>query len=157
MTLAKRLVFALIREQRLETLHLAALDAAQVPHALLELGQTHDVVVGLGGKCRTPSDEQVRLLGDDGRLVGELERLDEALAQLRQVMQRTAQKGDVSANGTTAGETRDGLHDDGLEDRRGNVLALGALVEQRLHIRLSEHAAARCDRVDDIVLLGHLI
>ena len=72
MTLAKRLVFALIREQRLETLHLAALDAAQVPHALLELGQTHDVVVGLGGKCRAPSDEQVRLLGDDGRLVGEL-------------------------------------------------------------------------------------
>ena len=157
MTLAKRLVFALIREQRLETLHLAALDAAQVPHALLELGQTHDVVVGLGGKCRAPSDEQVRLLGDDSRLVGELERLDETLAQLRQVMQRTAQKGDVSANGTTASEARDGLHDDGLEDRRGNVLALGALVEQRLHIRLGEYAAARCDWIDDVVLLGHLI
>ena len=67
------------------------------------------------------------------------------------------EKGDVSANGTTASEARDGLHDDGLENRRGNVLALGALVEQRLHIRLGEYAAARCDWIDDVVLLGHLI
>ena len=56
-----------------------------------------------------------------------------------------------------AGQARDGLVGDGLEDGGGHVLTGGALVQQRLDIRLGEDAAARRDRVDVRRTLGELV
>ena len=63
----------------------------------------------------------------------------------------------MAADGTAAGQTRNGLRDDGLEDRRGDVFLGGAFVEQGLYIGLGEHAAAARDRVDDLVVAGELV
>ncbi len=72
-------------------------------------------------------------------------------------MERTAQKGHVAVDGTPAGKAGYGLRHHRLEDRRGDVLLLGALVEQGLHVGLGKNAAARCDGINDRVVFGQLV
>ena len=78
----------------------------------------------------------------------ELQRLDEALAQLRQEVQRAAEEGDVAAYRPALREVANGLIDDRLENRQRNIRLFGTVVHERLDIRLGEDAAARGDRVD---------
>ncbi|EJN84928.1 hypothetical protein HMPREF1129_2503, partial [Actinomyces naeslundii str. Howell 279] len=40
----------------------------------------------------------------------------------------------MTADGTPAGQARDGLGDDGLEDGGGQVLPCGTLVDERLEV-----------------------
>ena len=101
--------------------------------------------------------EQVGVLGHDDVLVVEVERLVEALAQLGKVLQRAAEEGDVAADGTAARQARNGLRDHRLEDARGDVLLARALVQQRLHVGLREHAAAARDGIDGGVAGGQLV
>ena len=63
-------------------------------------------------------------------------------------MQGAAQEHDVSADGATAGQSRNGLGCDRAEDRGRKVLVRGALVDQWLDIRFREDTAARGDRVE---------
>ena len=70
------------------------------------------------------------------------------MAQLGEILQRAAQEGDVTANGTAARQARDGLGHDGLEDGSGDVLGAGALVEERLHVGLGKDAATAGDGID---------
>ena len=70
------------------------------------------------------------------------------MAQLGEILQRAAQEGDVTADGTAARQTRDGLGHDGLEDGSGDVLGTGAFVEQRLDVGLGKDAAAASDGID---------
>ena len=51
-----------------------------------------------------------------------LQGFDEAFAQLRQIGQRSAQKGDLTRDPATAGESADRLIDDCLEDGRRQIL-----------------------------------
>ena len=101
--------------------------------------------------------EQVRVVRHDAVLLVQVEREVEATAQLGEVLERAAQEGDVAADGAAAGEAGDGLRHHGLEDRGGHVLRTRALVEQRLHVRLGEHAAAARDRVDRGRTRGELV
>ena len=72
-------------------------------------------------------------------------------------MQRAAKEHDVSADGATAGKTRDGLGCDRAEDRGREVLVSGALVDQWLDIRFREDTAARGDRVELSVRFGQRV
>ena len=60
----------------------------------------------------------------------------------------------MAADGLAAGKTRDRLVDDRLKDRGGKVGLRRALVDEGLNVRLCEHAAARGDGVDLLVVRG---
>ena len=135
----------------------AALQIAQPLEALHDAVQERGFAF-LGARERAAGGhEEVGVFGHDDVLFVQAERDVEALAQLGQVLQGAAQKGHVPANGATAGQARDGLRDDGLEDRSGDVLLGGAFVQEGLHVGLGEHAAAARDRVDDLVVAGELV
>ena len=123
---------------------------ARLRDALLEAVDVDDL--RLVGECRAHGDEVVAVVDLDDVLVIELQRLDEALAQLRQEVQRTAEEGDVAAYRTALREVADGLVDDSLENRQSDVGLLGAIVHQGLDIGLGKDAAARSDRVDLLAL-----
>ena len=108
-----------------------------------EGGADGDVELGVVG-----AGEGVDLVGQ-GALEGG--------AQLGQEVEGAAQEHDVAADGAPAGQARDGLGDDGLEDGGGQVLPGGALVDQRLEVGLGEDAAARGDGVEGLVARGELV
>ncbi len=63
----------------------------------------------------------------------------------------------MAADGMAAGKTRDGLRHDRLEDACRDVLLARALVQQRLHVGLREHAAAARDGIQNLMLRGELV
>ena len=131
----------------IQALDLGTLCVAQAVDGLDELRERAELV-GLmrhGGAAR---HKQVGVLGHNAVLLVQVEREVEAMAQLGEILQRAAQEGDVTADGTAARQTRDGLGHDGLEDGSGDVLGTGAFVEQRLHVGLGKNAAAAGDGID---------
>ena len=72
-------------------------------------------------------------------------------------MQRATKEHDVSADGATAGKTRNGLGCNRAEDRGREVLVRGALVDQWLDIRFRKDTAARGDGVKLGVRFGQRI
>ena len=107
--------------------------------------------------AQPPATNRWALCGNDAMLLVQVQRLVEAFAQLGQVLQRTAQKGDVAADGTAARQAGDGLRHHGLEDGRGDVLAARAFVKKRLHVGFREHAAAAGDGIDGGGMLRQLV
>ncbi len=97
-----------------------------------------------GAQCHV----ELAVLGSDVAIDVVAERALEGGAQLGQEVQGAAEEDDLAADRVPAGKPGDGLGGDRLEDRGGDVLVGGALVEQRLHIGLGEDAAARGDRVE---------
>ena len=63
----------------------------------------------------------------------------------------------MTADGAPAGQARDGLGDDGLENGGGQVLPCGALVDERLEVGLGEDPAARGDGVERRVARGQVV
>ena len=106
---------------------------------------------------RAHRDEEVRILREDRLLRRQVQRLREASPQLREEIKRPAEEGDPSRDLPAAGEAADRLIDDSLEDRGRDILARSAVVQQRLHVRLGEYAAARGDGVDRLMPLGEFI
>ena len=157
-TLLELSVLVLVREERGETHHLGALHVAEALQTREHVGQLLGArAVGRARERAAARHEQVRVLRHDDGVVGQIERLVEALAQLGQVLERAAKERHVAADGAAAREARDGLGDHRLEDGGGDVLLARALVEQRLHVGLREHAAAACDRIDGGVALRELV
>ena len=134
-------------KERIQTLNLGTLRVTQGIDGPDELRERAELVglVRHGGAAR---HKQVSVLGHDTVLLVQIEREVEAMAQLGEILQRAAQEGDVTADGTAARQTRDGLGHDGLEDGSGDVLGTGAFVEQRLHVGLGKNAAAAGDGID---------
>ena len=114
--------------------------------ALLEARDVDDLC--LVRERRTHGDEVIAVVDLDDMFIVELQRLDEALAQLRQEVQRAAEEGDVAAYRPALREVANGLIDDRLENRQRNIRLFGTVVHERLDIRLGEDAAARGNRVD---------
>ena len=164
MTLPKGLVFLLAfkkRRQRGRAL------AVQRPRAGA-LGQLfHPQRRGLHGprlprqrhkaQCRTARNDilRVRYVHDLFRL--QLQRLDESLPQGGKEMQRPAQKSHSAPYGMSAGQPADGLFHHGLEDGGRQILARRPFIEQRHHVRLGEHPAARGNGIDGRMLQRQLI
>ncbi len=63
-------------------------------------------------------------------------------AQLRQMVQRAAQERHAPGDRLAAGQTRNRLVHNRLEDRRGKVIVRDPLVDQRLEVGFGKHAAA---------------
>ena len=101
--------------------------------------------------------EQVSVVRRYDRVGPEIQRADECGLQLGKEMQRSAQERDVSADRLTAGQTADRLVYDRLENGGGEVFLRRAFIDQRLDIRLREHAAASGDGIDGLVVFGILI
>ena len=72
-------------------------------------------------------------------------------------MKRTAKKGDISPDRLAAGQAPDGLVDNCLENRSGEIFPGSPLVDQRLDIRLGKYAAAGRNGVDHLVIFGIFI
>ena len=83
--------------------------------------------------------------------------LHKAGLELGQEVQGPAQKGDLTADGVTAGQTADGLFHHGLEDGGRQILAGRAFVEQGHHVGLGEDTAAGRDGIDGGVTRGQRI
>ena len=134
-------------KERVQALDLGTLRVTQAIDGIDELRECAELVglVRHGGAAR---HKQVGVLGHDAVLLVQVEREVEAVAQLGEVLQRAAQEGDVTADGTAARQARDSLGHDGLEDGCGDVLGAGTLVEQWLHVGLGKDAAAAGDGID---------
>jgi len=156
---AELVVFGFAGEERVEAHDLGALQIAEIVQALDDVVQALLLdALHLGSRSRAAArHEQVGVVRHDDVLVVEVKCIVETFSEFGQILQRTAEEGDVPSNGAPAREAADGLRDDGLEDARGDVLLARALVEQRLDVGLREHAAAARDRVDRGVVGGQLV
>ena len=134
-------------KERIQALDLGTLCVTQAVDGLDKLRERAELV-GLVRHGSAARHKQVGVLGHNAVLLVQVEREVEAMAQLGEILQRAAQEGDVTANGTAARQARDGLGHDGLEDGSGDVLGAGALVEERLHVGLGKYAAATGDGID---------
>ena len=101
--------------------------------------------------------EQMGIVRHDGVLRIQLQRADKGLAQLRQEVQRAAQKGNMPPDGLAAGQAGNGLVDHGLENGDCQILLGGSVVDQGLDIRLGKHAAAGGNGIDSLVVPGIFI
>ena len=81
-------------------------------------------------------------------LLVETERLDEALLELGQEVERPAEERDLAVNRTPLCEIADGLVHDGLQDGKRDVSLLRTVIHECLDVRLCKDAATRGDRVD---------
>ena len=134
-------------KERIQALDLGTLCVTQAVDGLDKLRERAELV-GLVRHGSAARHKQVGVLGHNAVLLVQVEREVEAVAQLGEILQRAAQEGDVTANGTAARQARDGLGHDGLEDGSGDVLGAGALVEERLHVGLGKDAATAGDGID---------
>ena len=139
MALLELLIVLLAGEERVEALHLRALDVFEAFERGDDLIEG-DILFRLAGKGRARGDEEVGVLRHDDVLVIEVEREVEALA-----------------DGVAARQAGDGLVGNGLEDGGGDILRARALVQQRLDVGLGEDAAAAGDGVDLRGPLGELV
>ena len=80
-----------------------------------------DRAVLLRAYRRAHRDEEVRVLGEYALLGRQLQRLGEALAQLREEVERPAEEGDAPLYPAPAGEAAYRLVYNGLEYRGGDV------------------------------------
>ena len=97
----------------------------------------------------TESDKVKRILGAD---TGCFQSNIKCAAQLRKEGQRTAEVQYLAGDFAALCEACNGLVRDGGEDACANVAFACALIEKRLNVAFGEHAAARSDGVDFLVL-----
>ena len=121
------------------------------------LDQFIDIVAAgvLRLQSRAHGGEQVGVFRVHGGLIGELQGADKGLFQLRQKVQRPAQKGHAAPDGLAAGKAGNSLVHHRLENGGRQVRLGGALVDQRLDIRLGKDAAAGGDGVN-LLVIGRL-
>ena len=143
-------------KERIQTGNLGALDILKVIQCLHDL-RKGDWSVGLARQSSTRCNKEVGVLWQDDVLVVQVKRDVEATTQLREVLQRAAEKRDVTADRVTTGQARNGLVCNGLEDGSGDVGRSGTLIEQRLNVGLSKNATARCNWVDLLDVFCQLV
>ena len=85
-------------------------------------------------------------------LVIQFQRTDKCGAQFGEEVERTAEKRDVSADRFAAGQAGNRLIDNCLENRCGKIFLCRSLVDQRLDVGFCEDTAARCDRVEGLII-----
>ena len=90
-------------------------------------------------------------------LIIQTERLLKALLEALEEEQRAAEEQHIALDLAALCEAGDGLVDDRLKNRGRDILLACALVEQRLDVRLGEHAAARSDGVDALRALREMV
>ena len=148
-------VFRLVRKERRQRLRPG--DHFGRGQTLAQLVKGEGVRGARGEHGRAPCHGKAPPLGEHGVLVRELQRFAEALAQALTVVQRPAEEQHLARDPAPLRQPGDGLVDDGLKDAHGHVFLARALIEQRLYVRLGEHAAAGGDGVDARGLLAEAV
>ena len=151
MASAEGVIFCAVRKQRRQTLELEGHLHAGAQLCGKRGGVCRLGIARLEGSAH--GGEEVGILGVDDILRRQVQRADEGLFQLRQEVQRAAEKSDAAADGLAAGKAGDGLVDDGLKNGGSQIGQRCALVDERLDVRLGEHAAARGDGIE-LVIVG---
>ena len=108
-------------------------------------------------QCRAIGHIQVGVGGDDELVHLAVERTLERRAKFGHEEQRAAKEDDGAVDRTTGGETSNGLCGDCGEDGGCQIGLCRTIVDQRLQIGFGEHAAARGDRIQVLVILRHLV
>ena len=155
MTAAKILIFCFVPEQGLQPGHLkgAADTLAQGFH---QRGQGY--ALGIRGlQCRAHGGEEMGVFRVYGGFLRQMQGADKGGLQLRQEVQRPAQKGHGAPDGLAAGKAGDGLVHHRLKNGGSQIGLGGTLVDQGLDIRLGKHAAPGGDGIDLLVLLCRLV
>ena len=150
MPLAEGLIIRLVPEKRRKPGHLEG-----YPDTLFQPRNERFQSHGLGIPAfqgGTHGSEEMGILRVHYLVRGQLQRPDKGLFQLRQEVQRSAQKGHTAPDGLAAGQAGNGLVHHGLENRGRQVCLGGTLVDQGLDVRLGEYAAAGGDWVDLLVV-----
>ena len=143
---AERVILHSVGEQRRQPLDLERHgDALRQPVNQLADGLRRRVRFRL--QRRTHGGEQVGVVGIHDVFGCQLQRADKGLFQLRQEVQRPAQKGHAAPNGLAAGKAGDGLVHHRLKDGGGQIGGGSALVDKGLNIGFGEHAAPGGDGV----------
>ena len=109
------------------------------------------------GERRTVGDIQVRVGWGDELVHLAIECTAERLPQLAHEEQRASQEHNGAVNGTARSQAGNRLRGHGGEDRRGKIGLGSTVVDERLQVRLCEHTTARCDWVQRLVILRHLV
>ena len=106
----------------------------------------HPVPAGLKqerhGQCGAVGDDDFRMRRDQDLVLVKLQTLCEHPDQGRVEVQRTALEDHRLPDVQSLGQSADSLLRDGMEGRERKVFLRCALVQQRLNVRLREHAAA---------------
>ena len=90
----------------------------------------------------------MRVLRVNRSLRGQAKGADKGFFQLRQEVERSAEKRDAAPDGLSTGQAGDGLIHHRLEDRGSQIRRGGSLVNEGLDVRFGEHAAARGDGIE---------
>ena len=115
-------------------------------------------LVGLAGEQRGAERHvQVRVGRHDEFVDFAFERAVERLAQFGHEEQRAAQEDDGAVDWSAGRQTCDGLRGDRREDGCGQIGLGRAVVDERLKIGFGEHAATGGDRIERLVMLGHVV
>ncbi len=106
---------------------------------------------------RAHGGKQVRILRVNGSFRRQTQCTDKGLFQLRQEVERPAQKGHAAPDGLAAGKAGNGLIHHCLENGGRQVGNRRPLVNQGLNVRLGEHAAPGGDWIDFLVVRRGII
>ena len=99
------------------------------------------------GESRSHGDVELGTLRGDELVDLAVEDRGKGMSQTRHEVQRTTEEDDLPPDRTAAGQTCDALGGHRLHDRGGKILVLGTVVDERLQVRLGEHATSRGDGV----------
>ena len=90
-------------------------------------------------------------------LLIQVQSADKAVPQLGKKMKRAAQKGNMTADRFSAGQSGDGLIDNSLKDRDRQIFLCRPFIDQRLDIGFREHTAACGNGIDSLIVLRVLV
>ena len=119
----------------------------------LEIG----LVLCLREEGRAQRGKAVGVFGEDGVIIVQRQRLDEALPEAHEEGQRPAQEDELPGELPALGEAGHRLVHHRLEDGGRDVLPPSALIEDWLDVRFGEHAAAGGDGVDLFMFEGEFV
>ena len=155
MPLPEGLIFFFVRKQSRQTRHFK-----RHLHTLFQ--PCNELVQGRGlcifaFKGRAHSRKQMRSFGVYRRFGSETQGADKSLFQLREKVQRAAQKCDAAANRLPTSQPGNGLVDNSLKYRGCQIGFCRPFVEQRLNIRFRKHPTAGRNGINLLILLRRLI
>ena len=132
----------------------------RVRRALERGEQRIDRIGFLGVLCifrRARCDGKRGKVGEVGVCVVQPQGFLETVLQALEEEQRAAEEQHIALDLASLREAGDRLVDHGLENRCRDVLLARAVIEERLDVRLGEHAAAGCDGIDLLCVLGKFV
>ena len=152
----------LILKERLKALNFGKLGTNKIFEILTELDDCREFYIRIFefsfcAKGTTAGNKKLAVFRNYNFVIFKLKSFYKALAQLVQKVERSAKKGNVTANRLTAGKARNSLAYNSLENRSRNILTAGTFVNQRLNISFSKYTTAGSNRINLLHTLGKLV